>query len=390
MHGMLYVETSQNRDAGRSGTFQFVHATELPYWEDAKRTMDGLLQSVPNEPGTAIILESTAGGMGDYFHTMWLDAVNGRVPFKPVFVPWFKTPEYARPWNDADEPFAPSELAMQRKYKLTDEQVLWYRDKQSVLGVDVCKQEYPCSWEEAFLASGLPFFFQEDLEYLSKTHIRPPLRKGEFVAQHKGRVKLVDTEDGRWWIWRLPDKNSDYVVFGDTSSGRARDYTAIHVLNTTTLEVVATFRGLLTPDEAATELQRIGLVYNVATVACETNNHGELTIHNLWKVWKYPNLYVHRDEATTTGSETTQYGWRTTTKTRPLMLNALQELVHHRRLKLPCIRTLDELRTFVFTTDDGKKAEAQAGCWDDMVMSLAGACAIRGSAGGEISFDVAS
>jgi hypothetical protein len=72
------------------------------------------------------------------------------------------------------------------------------------------------------------------------------------------------------------------------------------------------------------------------------------------------------------------------------MLNALQELVHHRRLKLPCIRTLDELRTFVFTTDDGKKAEAQAGCWDDMVMSLAGACAIRGSAGGEISFDVAS
>ena len=52
-------------------------------------TLAGIGQTVPNEPGTEMILESTGNGLGNKFHKMWVEAVRGESEYIAIFVPWF-------------------------------------------------------------------------------------------------------------------------------------------------------------------------------------------------------------------------------------------------------------------------------------------------------------
>ncbi|MEG2939763.1 MAG: hypothetical protein RR829_05995, partial [Oscillospiraceae bacterium] len=56
---------------GRSDTFSNVHISEYAFWGGDKRaTLSGLMQSVPHNAGTLVIIESTANGYDD-FKNMW-------------------------------------------------------------------------------------------------------------------------------------------------------------------------------------------------------------------------------------------------------------------------------------------------------------------------------
>ncbi|KKN09873.1 hypothetical protein LCGC14_1042440 [marine sediment metagenome] len=72
LRSKIEVETAQNTEAGRSATFQIVHASEVAFWRDPATVLTGLLQSIPPDlPMGGIILESTANGVGNYFHVEW-------------------------------------------------------------------------------------------------------------------------------------------------------------------------------------------------------------------------------------------------------------------------------------------------------------------------------
>ncbi len=43
----LLVESVRKRGVGRSETLHYVHATELPSWDDPESVMDGIEESVP-------------------------------------------------------------------------------------------------------------------------------------------------------------------------------------------------------------------------------------------------------------------------------------------------------------------------------------------------------
>ena len=58
-------------------------------WKNADDQAAGALQTVPNEPGTEIILESTARGFGNFFHRMWSDAERRLSDYVAIFIPWF-------------------------------------------------------------------------------------------------------------------------------------------------------------------------------------------------------------------------------------------------------------------------------------------------------------
>ena len=55
----------------------------------------------PKKGETVIVLESTANGVGDYFHDEWLRAQMERSDKQPVFVPWHEIEIYRRPVSDA-------------------------------------------------------------------------------------------------------------------------------------------------------------------------------------------------------------------------------------------------------------------------------------------------
>jgi hypothetical protein len=69
--------------------------------------MAALMQTVPDLPGTEIILETTANCHND-LHSLWRKAEAGESEFMPVLLPWFVDPEYRREIDadfvmDADE-----------------------------------------------------------------------------------------------------------------------------------------------------------------------------------------------------------------------------------------------------------------------------------------------
>jgi len=55
----IYIGTAGNRTWGRGKTVHYVHGSEAAYWPDAKTTLSGLLQAVPDNPNvdTHVVLE---------------------------------------------------------------------------------------------------------------------------------------------------------------------------------------------------------------------------------------------------------------------------------------------------------------------------------------------
>ena len=157
------VATAGAKGAGRSGTVHFFHGSEVALWQDADEHMKGALQAVPDLPGTEIILESTAQGVGNEFHRLWTAAEGGGSDFIPIFVPWFWQTEYRQKvaagfeLSDAAGDVPEGELTeadYARAYKCQPEQMGWRRKKIVELGYWGFKQEYPATAAEAFQTSG--------------------------------------------------------------------------------------------------------------------------------------------------------------------------------------------------------------------------------------------
>ena len=148
------VATAGTKDTGRSGTFQLVHASEYGFWPFADIHAAGLGQTVADLPGTEIIKESTANGVGNAFHDEWQAAEHGDTDYEAIFVPWFWQAEYARRVPSDFEMSEKDEIYM-RTYGLTLEQMAWRAAKIASFGHDkawMFAQEYPAVAAEAFVA----------------------------------------------------------------------------------------------------------------------------------------------------------------------------------------------------------------------------------------------
>ena len=160
--------TAENKAVGRSATIQLLHGSECAFWNNAGEHAKGIMQAVPGEFGTEIILESTANGVGNYFHQMWQSAEAGLSDFRAIFVPWFWQEEYQK---DAGEDFTTTEIeeSLIEQYNLTKEQLAWRRSKiadLAVNGIDGERaffQEYPCNATEAFQLTGEDSYIGSDL-----------------------------------------------------------------------------------------------------------------------------------------------------------------------------------------------------------------------------------
>lgn len=149
------VATAGSKDTGRSGTAQYLHGSEVAFWQHAATHMAGIGQVVPDAPGTEIILESTANGTANVFHEFWQMASKGRSEYIPIFVPWFWQAEYQR---EPGPEFAltDDEEDYRAAFRLTLGQMAWRRNKIDTDfrgDVQLFDQEYPASAELAFASS---------------------------------------------------------------------------------------------------------------------------------------------------------------------------------------------------------------------------------------------
>jgi len=153
------IGTAGNKAVGRGQTIQYFHGSEVSFWLNASEHTKGIMQAVPDADGTEVIWESTANGVGNFFHEQWKLAEKGLSEFQAIFVPWYWQSEYKKAVPDGVV-FTDDEMTLLDQYELTKQQLFWRRMKIAELttdGVDgskAFKQEYPMNAAEAFQVSG--------------------------------------------------------------------------------------------------------------------------------------------------------------------------------------------------------------------------------------------
>lgn len=393
LNSVIKCATAGGQGIGRSETVQYLHLSEYAFWPgNPKDTYLGVAQTVPDEPGTMIVIESTAKGFND-FKDKWDLAVEcqrtGEEGFVPIFFAWWEMPSYRRRVPKGFER-TEEEQELAQLYGLDDEQLVWRRYTiNTKCGGDVARfrQEYPSCPEEAFIASGSCVFSQAMLiariEELRKAKAAP-IKTGEFGITYGGSILELkkwewrDDSKGCIRIYREPEKGVPYVIGADTAGSDGKDknsdFFAAHVLDNRTGAQVAVLHGRLGEREFTEQLFALGKSYNNALIGIETNY--STYPNELIQLMGYRRLYVQQHTDDFTKKVITKYGWDTNRVTRPLIIDGLKDVAKHSMELIGDIPTLQEM--LVFIKNASGRPEAEVGQHDDLVMSLAIAHYIRG------------
>jgi hypothetical protein len=186
--------------------------------------------------------------------------------------------------------------------------------------------------------------------------------------------------DGNYWVWEYPDYARDYLVVADVARGDGADFSTFEIFDVQDVRQVAEYKGKIAPNEFGNMLVTVATEWNNALLAIENANIGWAAIQPALDRG-YQNLhYTYKDDGYTDASVQLRKGYdmkdksqmvpgvSTTSRTRPLMISALEMYM---REKTPIIRSkrlIQELLVFVWLNG---KAQAQNGYNDDLVMSFA-------------------
>lgn len=387
--------TAGGSGVGRSYTLKCLHLSEYAFWPGNKaETFTGLVQAVPDKPGTVIIIESTANGFDD-FKKKWDAAVeayrSGTEGFIPIFFAWFEMPEYRRtPPPGFERTGEEEELA--KTFGLDDEQLAWRRwciANNCGGDIDLFHQEYPATPDEAFISTGRCAFDKNALVLRRETVRQLAWERGRFryTTGLDGTITAWSWEpeqDGPIRIRKHPERGAPYVLGGDTA-GTGSDSFVGQMIDNRTGEQVAVLHHRFGEREYANQMYCLGMYYNEALLGVEVNysTYPEMRLEEL----EYPNLYVRERYDNYLGKMVDAFGFETTTKTRPVIIDGLKDVAKYDLDTIHDYDTLGEMLTFVY--DENWKAAAEQGEHDDLVMALAIAHAIRGQQDTQISAEEA-
>jgi len=203
-----HVATAGSKEVGRSDTIQLFHGSEVSYWPNAESHVKSLLTTaLAKVDGTEGILESTADGIGNVFHSYAMAAIHEKSEYEAIFIPWFWGDDYQEkcPKSFADR--CPPEF---REYgelhELTWEQVYWayltnreIAQGKSLDPEKICPDfhaEYPATFDLAFQTSGNSFIPALSIMKARKPEEeiigRGPIILGIDPARDQDRVGIID------------------------------------------------------------------------------------------------------------------------------------------------------------------------------------------------------
>lgn len=384
------VCSSENQESTRGQDCALAHLSEVAFWKDSPlHNPADLLRSVTSgiasKPLSFIAMESTANGVGNFFHREWLRASRPGASDKlPFFVPWHEIEmnrtEVVDPdalWDSLDD----YERELWSRHGCTLEAIKWYHDKR--LGFPDHRSmmaEYPTTPDEAFASTARSVFASADVEAL-RASCTLSAERGEVVASAfgdvgmRGEPRFQPSAYGLCELWRRPRPGGDYIACVDIG-GRTRDadFSVICVLDRHSdtgnpPEVVAQWRGHIDHDLLARKAAAIGRFYNDALLVIESNSwesssegHGRYLLDTLSAI--YPNLY-HRPSGQ--GCETA--GFHTNVRTKAALIANLVAYVRDRGYVERSAAACDELLQYE-SLPDGSYA-ASRGCHDDILMTRA-------------------
>lgn len=189
------------------------------------------------------------------------------------------------------------------------------------------------------------------------------LISGERLSEMTGQ-EPIEVRDNKLNIYEYPVKGHSYIMSVDPAKDGADGF-AVCIIDITEFpfkQVAACSLNIdyfLMPEH----LSYWGEFYNMAFIIVENNEGaGQSVADLLWREYEYDNLYFNKKNYK-------KYpGFRTTPKTRKLILDTLKMFIENNNLILNDSKTINELYTFILINS---KYQADEGCHDDRVMSLA-------------------
>lgn len=384
--------TAKNAGSGRSRTIQFLHASECGFYDNAETLMLGMMQSVPDF-GSIVILESTANGIGNWFHKQWEQAEAGVSSFIPLFYPWHEHDEYQFAFSSVLDraafvkTYSKIEEDLSREFALTPEQMKWRR----MTIIDKCdgdatmfKQEHPMTPDEAFIVSGRPVFDPDNMKkILDKARKTEPLGKGYLDTQ---TMELVFEESGPLWLYEMPDPNEDYCIGIDTAEGKIRsrdagfidtsgkdpDFNALNIIRMSDGVEVARYMSNYSPGLYAADAMALGYFYGPASqckepamLVPERNSIGQAVIDDFMEA-EYPRIFVHKtfNRFAADGGWTKNIGFRTGVDNRDILIKDLQKEILDGNSGITDRMTAKHVASM--RRNSMGKAEAASGAHDDL------------------------
>jgi len=260
--GKKQSSSMSTSSSGRSGTYQFLHISELGQMSLNKQkwaeTVSGTKPAV--EKAKFVFYESTCdGGLGKYYE-FTMATENGETEFDNLFLPWYVGDDYTLQAPDDDSWMEDYERLSKQfdlyanpmeRFGITKDQFFWYYTRclsfKSEGDGGGIKVQYPFSIDEAFVArSGAKF----DLSAVKSVSIMQPMHKVDNVK-----------------YYRTPEPGQKYSVSADIASGFGADFSAITVRglypdDDGVNRVYAQMKAKVTPEVLGYNLIAVGEYFN--------------------------------------------------------------------------------------------------------------------------------
>ena len=330
-NGSKAVAASGASKSARGKTASFLVLDEAAFIENAEELW-GSAQQTLSTGGSAIML-STPNGDANLFYNLYTEAEMGDGEFTPVKLKWNVHPDRDQAWRDRqDKELGSKKMAMQE-----------------------CDAE--------FLSSGDTFIDSEVLNYV-RENIEEPV-------ETRGPTKS-------YWIWKYPHEVGNCVVIVDTSRGDGADSSAVQVLDLLTGDQIAELKEDLLPKDLARVAVAIATEYNGALLIVENTGIGQTTCSYVedsgyQNVFYSPkgdtrDMHAYLDKYFDQNKEDMITGFTNSTKTRPLILAALQQALVDKLFIIRSKRLSAELGSFIWKNG---KPQAAYGKHDDLVITIA-------------------
>ena len=398
----ITVGSAEAPESVRSQNVLMAHMSEVGLYPETRknnpsRLFRSVTSSILNKPYTMIVIESTANGTGNWFHTEWLNAERGKSNNVPLFVAWYEIEMYSMPLDEPYEEFIPTmtdyEWSLWR-LGATLEAINWYRHKlREYHNHEEMMAEFPSTAIEAFVHSGEIIFNTEHCELLRRT-CRTPDFRGEIFSHTNRNTGLqalqeldtIEQHNGCFKIWTRPDTSIKvarrYIVSVDVGGRSAKaDYSVITVLDRYWMleggvpEVVAEWRGHIDHDLLAWKAAQISTYYDNALLVIESNTIESKDNPDAYTddfildqiASSYDNLYARHDPQRIREGLPPRWGFHTNRKTKQTLVDTMIAIVRSQSYIERNDLAIDEMLTYERLPNGGYAATT--GHHDDILMT---------------------
>lgn len=357
--GIIGVGSINNPKQFRSYRYFMIHLSEVGVWENTlKRSPEelaaSLMSSIPDVPYSLIGLESTAKGIGNYFHDMWISATEKKTGFEPIFVAWWEIEDYQEEIQDYKRFIEGMKDYDWFLWKIgaTLEGINWYKNfkKSKNYRDHKMQEEFPSTAEEAFVSSGQKVYAPEYIEACEQD-VREPEFVGDIAADGRmgenafKNIHFIANPMGRISMWGRPDKTqlvkNRYCFFADIG-GRTdeADFSVLRGMDRYWMmdggdpEFILTWHGHLDQDLFAWQCAQVCMAFAIPEIdeypllAIEVNSlkkeasEGDHFYTVLNKIAPYyPNLYIRNDYEKVGASFVPKYGFHTNHKSKGMIID---------------------------------------------------------------------